>query len=305
MFLASGSERVIGSQHRVNDTDPARSGLEPAGDGRMWVDREFQPPLGEAGLTSFDAVMSTSQGRCLRALEDRENWRLELHGTHQQPCGVFLKKHHVRSLHSRLRAKLGAGPGATAGRIEAENARRLMAEGIDVMRLVAYGERLHGDGLMESFVLTEELRGYVPLEQFIVRRFPHQRDAQQPRDRDLDELIRKVAEVVRRFHAAGFNHRDLYCCHFFIREPQRGRFEVRLIDLQRVQHRTRFRHRWLVKDLAQLAWSAPWGQIKCVHRLAFMRHYLGVRRLRPRDKRLIRQVLAKQEFLTRKLGVAK
>jgi hypothetical protein len=77
-----------------------------------------------------------------------------------------------------------------------------------------------------------------------------------------------------------------------------------MIDLQRVQRRRRFRRRWLVKDLAQLAWSAPGDRIKCTQKVAFMRHYLGVGKLRPAHKRLIRRVLAKQRAMQRKLGVA-
>jgi len=298
--------RLISSPDRADVADPARAGLKPAGDGAMWLDGRFGPPLERAGLGSFEAVMASAGGRCLRALSDRENWRLELDEGHPKPRGVYLKKHHVRTLGSRLRAVLGGGPGPTPGRVEAENVRRLDAEGIDVMRLVAYGEKLHEDGLQESFVLTEELAGYLPLDDFIRGRFaPRRQDRAGPRDRDLHRLICQVADMVRRFHAAGFNHRDLYCCHFFVREPEPGRFEIRLIDLQRVQCRRWFRRRWLVKDLAQLAWSAPWDRIGCAQRLAFLRRYLGVPRLTTRHRRLIRRVLAKQQSMLRRLGVSR
>jgi len=368
---------VIRTGYEAETRDPARTGLKPAGDGKMWWDDRFRPPLCQAGLGSFSAVMASLAGECLRALEDRENWHLELGGPDEQPYGVYLKKHHVRTWRSRLRAKLGVGPGETAGRIEAQNVGSLTADGIGVMNLVAYGEKLHRNGLVESFVLTEELEGYTELSQFILRRFPAgicdlgfgiwdlgfgeaqsstlfsqpstlnsqpstlnrqpstlnpQPSVGQPttdspqipksqipnpksqipkslnpstprRDHDLYRLICRLADTVRRFHAAGYNHRDLYCCHFFVKEPVRGEFEVRLIDLQRVQHRRRFRRRWLVKDLAQLAWSVPRDRIKCTHKMAFIRHYLGVRRLRPADKRLIREVLSKQQVMERRLGV--
>jgi heptose I phosphotransferase len=278
--------------------------LKPSGDGRMWLDERFQTPLARAGLDRFGAVMATLEGRCLRALADRENWRLELHGPHDGPRGVFLKKHHVRTWPNRLRAKLGVGPGESAARTEARNVRNLAADGIDVMGLVAYGEHLHDDGLLESFVLTDELRGYVQLDHFLARRFRERELFRTlPADGDLDVLVRRVAEVARRFHAAGYNHRDLYCCHFFVKEPEPGRFEIKLIDLQRVQRRRRFRWRWIVKDLAQLAYSAPRDRIKCTRKMAFMRHYLGVRKLRPRDKRLIRAVLAKQQLMEQKQGI--
>lgn len=306
---------MIRTEHPLPTDDPAGTGLEPAGDGKMWCDGRFRGHLSRAGLTGFDAVMASLVGECLRALEDRENWHLELTGTREQPYGVYLKKHHVRTWRSRLRAKLGSFPrlgrfmshhwrGPTAGRVEAQNVGALTTDGIAVMKLVAYGEKLHSDGLVESFVLTEELGGYTELPQFLRRRFPaHGSGCGTSRDHDLDGLIRRLALTVRRFHAAGYNHRDLYCCHFFVKEPSRGKFDIRMIDLQRVQRRRRFRRRWLVKDLAQLVWSAPRDRIQCTHKMAFIRHYLGVRKLRPADKRLIREVLSRQHVMERRSGI--
>ncbi len=201
-----------------------------------------------------------------------------------------------------LRAILGLGPIETAGRVEARNVQRLIAAGIAVMDLIAYGEKLHPNGRLESFVLTSELSGCTPLDRLLPKRFSKLADHPNARDRDLHSLIREVADVARRFHQAGYNHRDLYCGHFFIRETAPGQFDVKLIDLQRVQHRRRWRHRWIVKDLAQLTWSAVREYVSRTHRMAFMHHYLGVKKLRPQDKRLIRAVLAKQARMERKLG---
>jgi len=287
--------------------DPAETGFEAADDGHMWFDGRVRGPLERAGLTQFDSVINTSRGECMRALADRENWRLRLDAAHATGRNVYLKKHHVRTLASRLRARLGMGPGETAAQTEARNVGRLSRDGIDTMRLVAYGQRLRGDGLVESFVLTEELAGYEQLDHFLARRFGrrelYRTLPRGQRDAHLYRLIARTAALARKFHTAGYNHRDLYCCHFFVRELEPGRFDVRLIDLQRVQHRRRLRRRWIVKDLAQLAYSAPRDRIKCTHKMAFVRHYLGVDRLRPRDKRLIRAVLAKQQLMEQKLGI--
>ncbi len=287
----------------IRTSDPADTGLEQAGDGKMWIDDRFRSQLEAADLARFDAVMTMSQGQCLRVLEDRENWRLELRGARSTARGAFLKRHRVRTWQSRIRARWGAGPGQTAGRVEAQNIRRLTAARIASMELLAYGENLQPDGRLESFVLTEELEGHQPLDDFLRARFPPTLSrGTHARDRDLHRLIREVAAVVRRLHRAGYNHRDLYCCHLFVREPDRGRFELKLIDLQRVERRRCFRRRWLVKDLAQLAYSAPRGSIQPTHRLAFMRYYLGVKKLGQGDKRLIRAVLAKRQRMERREG---
>ncbi|MEP6919410.1 MAG: amino acid permease, partial [Acidobacteriota bacterium] len=45
---------------------------------------------------------------------------------------------------------------------------------------------------------------------------------------------------------------------------------------------------WIIKDLAQLAYSAPRDQISCAQKMRFIKAYLGVLKLRPIDKRFIR-----------------
>jgi heptose I phosphotransferase len=290
---------------RESDTEEHRGvqSLESVETGRMWIDHHFRSALDAQGLSTFESMMTTSDGHLLRSLSDRENWRLELHAPHPEPRAAYLKRHHVRTAGAWLRAKIGTGPGQTAGRIEARNVARLSRAGIAAMRLIAYGEKLNPDGLLESFVLTEELVGYTQLDHFLRKRFAvRQTERSTRRDPALSQLIRDVAAVAAKFHKLGYNHRDLYCCHFFIAEPETGRFKVNLIDLQRVEHRHRFRQRWLVKDLAQLSYSAPRERISWTQRMAFIKHYLGVRRLRPQDKRLIRQVLAKHRLMERNLG---
>jgi heptose I phosphotransferase len=282
-------------------SDPAGTGLRPAVDGQMWLDRAFEGDLERAGLLRFDDVMA-APGVCLRVIETRENWYLRLHADDGGARGMYLKKHHVQTWSMRLRARLHSRPATSDGRLEAQRAGELARLGIDVMRLVAYGEKFQGDGRLESFLLTEELAGYSELQTFLRKRFPAPVAGRRTTaDRQRDQLVRHVAEMTRRLHTAGFNHRDFYCCHFLVKETAPDIFDVRLIDLQRVQHRRWFRRRWIVKDLAQLCWSAPADRIGCRQKMAFLRHYLGGR-LGTSGKRLTRSVLSKQRFLERRLG---
>jgi heptosyltransferase-2 len=271
----------------------------------VWVQDRHKAAFARAGLDSFADFMASTDGRLLRALPDRENWRLEIHPAHSAPHGMFLKKHHERGLSHWVRANVLRATPATPGRDEAEIAARLAKAGIPAMSVVAFGERLHRSGLLESFAISEELAGYTQLDDYLIDRFPawnSPASTRPSRDRDLDRLLRPVAEVAGRFHRQGYNHRDLYCCHFFIREAHSGEFDVRLIDLQRVQHRTRLRRRWIVKDLAQLAYSTPHDRVSCSRKLAFFKAYLGVDKLRPEDKRLARRVLRKQWLMQLKMG---
>ncbi len=285
--------------------DPARMGFRSQ-DGSMWLDETAAPTLSKAGLAAFEQVMGQIDGDCKKWLPDREVWHLRVHVPNGETQGLFVKKHHVRTKKSWLRRWLGLPEPKpeSAGRVEAENAESLRAIGLNVMRFLAYGERLRDDGMQESFIITEELNGFEELQRYLSRRFKRKPDDRSPRrNQDLMKLIGEVADIASRFHNAGYNHRDMYCCHFFVKEGEAGRRDIRLIDLQRVQKRTWLRRRWIVKDLAQLAWSAPRSCVKCTHRLAFFKQYMGVEKLRPSDKSLIRSILAKQRRMERRLGV--
>jgi heptose I phosphotransferase len=291
---------VVCLKETERTADPAEAGFIPAEDGAMWLDEGYRPALRDRGLTQFDRVMSVFDGRCEKTLPDREVWHFRCENAAASPRGIYVKRHHLRTWGSRLRALVGLPPAPTPGRIEAANVSRLSSQGIEVMRLIAYGEKVHADGLQESFVITEELEAFSELHHYLRREYsspPTERS-----ERKLLQLIRDVAGITRRFHGAGYNHRDLYCCHFFVKEQSSGRCEIRLIDLQRVQRRRWFRRRWIVKDLAQLSWSAPSACITCRHKIAFLHEYFGVKKLLPAHKKLILAVIRKQKIMEWKLG---
>ena len=93
---------------------------------------------------------------------------------------MYLKKHRARTWATRIAAAFGTASPPSPGRVEAENALALQSLGIDVMPLMAYGEKLHADGRLESFLLSEELEGYCELQDFIQRRFPAAMRRSQP-----------------------------------------------------------------------------------------------------------------------------
>ena len=64
-------------------------------------------------------------------------------------------------------------------------------------------------------------------------------------------LVRRVAEMARRMHRGGVNHRDFYICHFLLHLPvDTAAPKLSLIDLHRAQVRKQVPRRWRDKDLA-------------------------------------------------------
>ena len=98
------------------------------------------------------------------------------------------------------------------------------------------------------------MAGFAPLHQYIPQRF-----AAPPSAADMahkQAISRRIADIARRLHAAGWYHRDFYLCHLFIRviggEPDA--FELAMIDFGRLTHSRR--PRWQIKDLGELLFSA-------------------------------------------------
>lgn len=193
------------------------------------------------------AAAEALQGKVLRALEGRRTLRTEIDG-----CGYYVKIHRgigwgeiFKNLLSGRLPVLGAGNEWCA-------LERLMVLGVDTMRTVAFGERGGNPARRHSFIITEELAPTVSLEDFC-RDWP-----QQPPSPVLKRaLIRRVAEMARRMHGGGVNHRDFYICHFLLHLPvDASAPRLSLIDLHRAQVRTSTPRRWRDKDLAALFFSA-------------------------------------------------
>jgi len=132
-------------------------------------------------------------------------------------------------------------------------------KGLDIktMTLAAYGQRGVNLAELESFVITESLEPALSLEDLSMDWAANKPDLKLKR-----ALIKRVAEIARQLHDNGINHRDLYICHFLLKESdfesiqQAEKLPLYLIDLHRVQMRKEVPERWRVKDLAALYFSS-------------------------------------------------
>ena len=76
----------------------------------------------------------------------------------------------------------------------------------------------------------------------------------------IRDRLKKVAWISRQLHTNGINHRDFYICHFLLdpKSLETNPIEPKLfvIDLHRAQIRKRTPHRWVIKDVSGLWFSA-------------------------------------------------
>ena len=154
--------------------------------------------------------------------------------------------------------------------------------GIGAPKPVAYGWETVGPFERRSFSITAEVPGK-SLEKWILQA-----------DRAaVVKVAKKLGNMIRKFHRAGWRHRDLYLCHLFIHEN-----DLALIDLARAFQPRLRKRRWAVKDLAALNYSAPRGCVNRRARLRFLRAYLGkdfprlapdwIRRIEAKTQRIAR-----------------
>jgi hypothetical protein len=116
------------------------------------------------------------------------------------------------------------------------------------------------------------------------------------------DVVERLARFVTAFHQSGMSHRDLYLCHVFAKLDATGRQPPRfsVIDLARA-HRLRWRRtRWLVKDLAQLDYSARQIGATRTDRLRFVETYLGLLRGAARVHWYARAVAAKSDAILKR-----
>lgn len=175
---------------------------------------------------------------------------------------------------------------------------------VESMEMFGFGVRGINPAKRESFLLTRALEYTQSLEDFC-RDWP-----QQPPPLALRRaLLKQVAQITKRMHESGLNHRDFYICHFLLDlrqglepiDPEQIR--LHLIDLHRAQIRQSVPRRWLVKDLGSLYFSAmdigltPWEYLR------FLRIYTGqpLKQTLQRRRRFWQQVQRRAQQLYRKM----
>lgn len=219
----------------------------------------LKKPFDQWGQQAFEKVRSL-QGTVARSLETRKTLRFEMEG------GAYYAKYHKGgSVGELLKNLLSLRMPVFSAKNEWEAIEHLHRHGVDTMTAVAYGYRGVAPLWMESFLITEELKNCISLEDVFQKGVWETLTVGERRD-----LVRLLAETVKRMHEAGVNHRDCYLCHFlWNREENR----LYIIDLHRSQIRASVPHRWLLKDIASLYFSSLTQDIPSTYFMRFARVY--------------------------------
>lgn len=248
-------------------------------DATLFLDEPFRSLW--QGRDPFVAVEAL-QGEVFRELEARRTLRTEIDGQ-----GYFVKIHRGVGWGEILKNLLSLRLPVLGAANEWQAIARLTELGVATMQAVAYGARGRNPARQHSFIITRELAPTISLEDL-------GRDwAQHPPEPAFKRaLIARVADMARRMHAGGVNHRDFYICHFLLHldpAPTTDDFRLSLIDLHRAQLRAATPRRWRDKDLAALHFSALDIGLTARDRLRFLRAYFDapLRRVLRDEARLL------------------
>lgn len=220
------------------------------------------------GRDAFDRILNV-KGEPYRLVANRRTLRVELGGQ-----GYFFKIHTGVGWPEIVKNLLHLRLPVIGARNEWLAIRRLEALGVATMGIAGFGERGISPAWLQSFLITDELVNTVSLEDFC------RNWATDPPVPLLKRaLIEKVANISRRLHNNGVNHRDYYICHFLLDSRSVAspvapeKLVLYLIDLHRVQMRSQTPRRWKLKDLAGIHFSSMDIGLTLRDRLRFMKGY--------------------------------
>jgi len=250
--------------------------------GRLSVERKFAAVLRQNGIATFEALFELRGGVCVRRIKNRSTTRIAL--SDGGGCrSLYLKRHERPRWRERLRPLLNFGRPIFGARNEWLAILALREASVPTLTALCFGEH---DG--RSLLVTEDLRTDVTLLDWVNRcsggAASRAIDAARKR-----ATIRDLARLTRRMHDARIFHQDFFLHHILARGDF-GRLDMRVIDPGRALREPRLPRRWIVKDLAQLNFSAR--NLPCADRLLFLRLYLG-RPFRRSDRILVRVIAMK------------
>ena len=187
-------------------------------------------------------------GTSYRSVKTRETSRFDFMGK-----SYFIKYHEGTTLTEIIKNLITFKLPVIGADQEWAAIHHLKDHGVDTMVGVAFGSKGWNPLTRQSFLITEDLSPVEPLDAFF----------QSPRGKSLSfenkqRILKRVAEMTRKMHLSGLNHRDCYLCHYMLDTSRNleDELKISIIDLHRAQIRHRVPKRWRDKDLIGLYFSS-------------------------------------------------
>jgi heptose I phosphotransferase len=220
------------------------------------------------GRDAFDRILNV-KGEVYREHKNRKTLRFLYKGS-----GYFIKIHRRVGWREIIKNLAQFRLPVISACNELNAIERLVEVGVKTPEIAGFGVRGSRPAWLDSFIITKELENTVSLEDFTSDW------GSDPPDFSLKlSVTLKIADIARRLHRNGMNHRDFYICHFLINTAainQKGisdSLQIYLIDLHRVQLRKMTPRRWIIKDLSGLFFSTMNSGLRRRDYFRFMKAY--------------------------------
>ena len=183
---------------------------------------------------------------------------------------VYIKHFLVPSFREKWRQWVRRGK----SRNEAKRAFALAAQGVLTIEPIALGEVRRRKLLYDNYLVSPEISGAVPLDEFLSIAFPSESSVQNCKIRQ--SLIRELAKLTARLHNAGAVHQDFHAGNVLVKKLPFGWLELAIIDLDALRFRQTLSWNEACKSLAQLNHGFTWRSSRS-ERLRFLSVYLNER----------------------------
>ncbi|HSI37958.1 MAG TPA: lipopolysaccharide core heptose(I) kinase RfaP [Methylotenera sp.] len=225
------------------------------------IPAEITRYLGEGDL--FQQVMHL-QGKAFRDVRGRKTIQVKLGNN-----SYFIKQHFGVGWAEIFKNLLTLRMPILGAKTEKLAIQKLDEIGIATTPLVAFGEQGCNPAKLQSFLITKDLGDIVSLEELCAT---WKQDS--PTLALKRRLIIAVAELARKLHQSGMNHRDFYLCHLCLDAAafHKGHIHLYLIDLHRMRMHQQPDIQDNMKDMAALYFSSMDVGLSARDYLRF-RHY--------------------------------
>lgn len=280
---------VYARQQFTETSNPSSSGAKES----FFIDPDYKTALGKSGLTSIDTVFSFNAARSLTK-NNLAGFRSRLQFEINSPsAALFLKRYDSPPILVQLRNWFSHRSRKSCSFCEFTPANELAAAGINTPKVISYGEQWGALFENKSFIITEKIPHAEALERKLPDCFAGPDTTENLKLRR--KCIAQLAAFIKKFHQTNYCHRDLYFSHIFYSNS--GDFY--LIDLARAFKPIVLHHRFQIKDIAQLHYSAPGGYFSGTDRLRFYLAYADRKKLTRKDKAFIHKVIRKAKRMAR------
>jgi len=196
---------------------------------------------------TFNEIMQLD-GEVFRALEGRATKRISINKK-----SYFIKQHKGIGFKEVIKNLLQFKLPIISAKNEYYALLKLQKLNILVPKVVGFGIKGFNPAAKQSFIITKDLQDKISLEDFC-----KDWEKSSPSYALKQKLLAKVANISRKMHASGINHRDFYICHFLfdLQTKDKKEVDLYLIDLHRAGMRKKIPERWQIKDLAGLYFSS-------------------------------------------------